>query len=93
MSKDFPAIIVNRILLPMINEAVNTLYEGVVQAIDTAIGLGANDPIGPLRLADLNGLDTCLTVMQVLHEGLALHSAHEIRRHRLAWQENPAGLL
>jgi 3-hydroxybutyryl-CoA dehydrogenase len=73
MSEDFPAFIVNRILLPMINEAVYTLYEGVgtVEAIDTAMRLGANHPMGPLQLADFIGLDTCLSVMQVLHEGLA----------------------
>jgi 3-hydroxybutyryl-CoA dehydrogenase len=73
LSEDFPAFIVNRILLPMINEAVYTLYEGVgtVDAIDTAMRLGANHPMGPLQLADFIGLDTCLAVMQVLHEGLA----------------------
>ena len=73
MSEDFPAFIVNRILLPMINEAIYTLYEGVgsVEAIDTAMRLGANHPMGPLQLADFIGLDTCLSVMQVLHEGLA----------------------
>jgi 3-hydroxybutyryl-CoA dehydrogenase len=73
MSEDFPAFIVNRILLPMINEAIYTLYEGVgsVDAIDTAMRLGANHPMGPLQLADFIGLDTCLAVMQVLHEGLA----------------------
>ena len=73
MSEDFPAFIVNRILLPMINEAVYTLYEGVgsVESIDTALRLGANHPMGPLQLADFIGLDTCLSVMQVLHEGLA----------------------
>jgi len=73
MSEDFPAFIVNRILLPMINEAVYTLYEGVgsVESIDTAMRLGANHPMGPLQLADFIGLDTCLSVMQVLHEGLA----------------------
>jgi len=73
VSEDFPAFIVNRILLPMINEAVYTLYEGVgnVDAIDTAMRLGANHPMGPLQLADFIGLDTCLSVMQVLHEGLA----------------------
>ena len=73
MSEDFPAFIVNRILLPMINEAVYTLYEGVgsVDSIDTAMRLGANHPMGPLQLADFIGLDTCLSVMQVLHEGLA----------------------
>ena len=72
-SEDFPAFIVNRILLPMINEAVYTLYEGVgtVHAIDTALKLGAHHPMGPLELADFIGLDTCLSVMQVLHEGLA----------------------
>ena len=73
VSEDFPAFIVNRILLPMINEAIYTLYEGVgsVEAIDTAMKLGANHPMGPLQLADFIGLDTCLSVMQVLHEGLA----------------------
>jgi 3-hydroxybutyryl-CoA dehydrogenase len=73
VSEDFPAFIVNRILLPMINEAIYTLYEGVgsVDAIDTAMRLGANHPMGPLQLADFIGLDTCLSVMQVLHEGLA----------------------
>jgi len=72
-AEDFPAFIVNRILLPMINEAVYTLYEGVgsVDAIDTAMKLGAHHPMGPLELADFIGLDTCLSVMQVLHEGLA----------------------
>ena len=73
VSEDFPAFIVNRILLPMINEAIYTLYEGVgsVEAIDTAMKLGANHPMGPLSLADFIGLDTLLSVMQVLHEGLA----------------------
>ncbi len=73
VSEDFPAFIVNRILLPMINEAVYTLYEGVgtVDAIDKALKLGANHPMGPLELADFIGLDTCLSVMQVLYEGLA----------------------
>ena len=73
VSEDFPAFIVNRILLPMINEAVYTLHEGIgsVEAIDTAMRLGANHPMGPLQLADFIGLDTCLAVMQVLHEGLA----------------------
>ena len=73
VSEDFPAFIVNRILLPMINEAIYTLYEGVgnVEAIDTAMRLGAHHPMGPLELADFIGLDTCLAVMQVLHEGLA----------------------
>ena len=72
-AEDFPAFIVNRILLPMINEAVYTLYEGVgsVEAIDTAMRLGANHPMGPLQLADFIGLDTALSVMQVLYEGLA----------------------
>ena len=72
-AEDFPAFIVNRILLPMINEAVYTLYEGVgnVESIDTAMKLGANHPMGPLALADFIGLDTCLAVMQVLYEGLA----------------------
>ena len=72
-SEDFPAFIVNRILLPMINEAVYTLYEGVgsVEAIDTSMKLGAHHPMGPLELADFIGLDTCLSVMQVLHDGLA----------------------
>jgi len=72
-AEDFPAFIVNRILLPMINEAVYTLYEGVgnVQSIDTALRLGANHPMGPLQLADFIGLDTCLSIMHVLHDGLA----------------------
>jgi len=72
VSEDFPAFIVNRILLPMINEAVYTLYEGVgsVEAIDIALKLGANHPMGPLELADFIGLDVCLAVMQVLYEGL-----------------------
>jgi 3-hydroxybutyryl-CoA dehydrogenase len=73
VSEDFPAFIVNRILLPMINEAIYTLHEGVgsVEAIDTAMRLGANHPMGPLQLADFIGLDTCLSIMQVLHDGLA----------------------
>jgi 3-hydroxybutyryl-CoA dehydrogenase len=73
VSEDFPAFMVNRVLLPMINEAVYTLYEGVgsVDAIDTAIRLGAHHPMGPLQLADFIGLDTCLSIMQVLYEGLA----------------------
>ncbi|MEQ1577337.1 MAG: 3-hydroxybutyryl-CoA dehydrogenase [Hyphomicrobium sp.] len=73
VSEDFPAFIVNRILLPMINEAVYTLYEGVgtVEAIDKAMKLGAHHPMGPLELADFIGLDTCLSVMQVLYEGLS----------------------
>ncbi len=72
-SEDFPAFIVNRILMPMINEAVYTLYEGVgtVQSIDTSLKLGANHPMGPLELADFIGLDTCLAIMNVLHDGLA----------------------
>ncbi len=72
-AEDFPAFIVNRILLPMINEAVYTLYEGVgsVQSIDTAMRLGANHPMGPLQLADFIGLDTCLAVMHMLYDGLA----------------------
>jgi 3-hydroxybutyryl-CoA dehydrogenase len=73
VSEDFPAFMVNRILLPMINEAVYTLYEGVgsVESIDTALKLGANHPMGPLQLADFIGLDTCLSIMQVLYEGLS----------------------
>jgi 3-hydroxybutyryl-CoA dehydrogenase len=72
-AEDFPAFIVNRILMPMINEAVYTLYEGVgtVTSIDTSMKLGANHPMGPLELADFIGLDTCLAIMNVLHEGLA----------------------
>ncbi|UWQ14702.1 3-hydroxybutyryl-CoA dehydrogenase [Aliiroseovarius sp. M344] len=72
-AEDFPAFIVNRILMPMINEAVYTLYEGVgsVKSIDTSLKLGANHPMGPLELADFIGLDTCLAIMNVLHEGLA----------------------
>ena len=73
ISEDFPAFIVNRVLLPMINEAVYTLHEGIgsVKDIDTAMKLGANHPMGPLELADFIGLDTCLAVMQVLYDGLA----------------------
>ena len=73
VSEDFPAFIVNRVLMPMINEAIYTLYEGVgsVEAIDTGLKLGANHPMGPLALADFIGLDTCLAIMQVLYEGLA----------------------
>jgi 3-hydroxybutyryl-CoA dehydrogenase len=73
VAEDFPAFIVNRILLPMINEAVYTLYEGVgsVEAIDLAMRLGAKHPMGPLQLADFIGLDTCLAIMQVLYDGLA----------------------
>ena len=72
-AEDFPAFIVNRILMPMINEAVYTLYEGVgtVTSIDTSMKLGANHPMGPLELADFIGLDTCLAIMNVLHDGLA----------------------
>jgi 3-hydroxybutyryl-CoA dehydrogenase len=72
-SEDFPAFIVNRILMPMINEAVYTLYEGVgsVESIDRSLKLGANHPMGPLELADFIGLDTCLAIMNVLHDGLA----------------------
>lgn len=72
-AEDFPAFIVNRILMPMINEAIYTLYEGVgtVESIDTSLKLGANHPMGPLALADFIGLDTCLAIMNVLHEGLA----------------------
>jgi 3-hydroxybutyryl-CoA dehydrogenase len=73
LAEDFPAFIVNRILLPMINEAIYTLYEGVgtVDSIDTAMKLGANHPMGPLELADFIGLDTCLAIMSVLYDGLA----------------------
>jgi 3-hydroxybutyryl-CoA dehydrogenase len=80
-AEDFPAFIVNRILLPMINEAVYTLYEGVgsVEAIDTAMKLGANHPMGPLELADFIGLDTCLSVMQVLHEAWRIPSTAPAR--------------
>ncbi|MXU63938.1 3-hydroxybutyryl-CoA dehydrogenase [Oceanomicrobium pacificus] len=72
-AEDFPAFIVNRILMPMINEAIYTLYEGVgtVESIDVSLKLGANHPMGPLELADFIGLDTCLAIMNVLHEGLA----------------------
>ncbi|WP_084399293.1 3-hydroxybutyryl-CoA dehydrogenase [Henriciella aquimarina] len=72
-AEDYPAFIVNRVLVPMINEAVYALYEGVgtVESIDTAMRLGANHPMGPLQLADFIGLDTCLSIMQVLHDGLA----------------------
>ena len=73
VAEDFPAFIVNRILVPMINEAIYALYEGVasVAAIDTALKLGANHRLGPLELADFIGLDTCLSIMQVLYEGLS----------------------
>jgi 3-hydroxybutyryl-CoA dehydrogenase len=72
-AQDFPAFIVNRILVPMINEAAYTLYEGVgdIRSIDTAMKLGANHPMGPLELADFIGLDTCLSIMQVVHQGMA----------------------
>ena len=101
VAEDFPAFIVNRILLPMINEAIYTLYEGVgnVEGIDTAMRLGAHHPMGPLELADFIGLDTCLSVMQVLHEGLAdfeipaVPAAGEICRGRLARQEGRPRLL
>ena len=100
-AEDFPAFIVNRILLPMINEAVYTLYEGVgtVEAIDTAMKLGANHPMGPLELADFIGLDTCLSIMKVLYEGLAdfevpaLSAAGEVCRGRLARPQGRARLL
>jgi 3-hydroxybutyryl-CoA dehydrogenase len=73
VAEDFPAFIVNRVLMPMLNEAIYTLYEGVgsVDAIDTSMRLGAHHPMGPLELADFIGLDTCLSIMQALHEGLA----------------------
>ena len=73
VAEDFPAFIVNRVLLPMVNEAIYTLYEGVgsVESIDTALKLGANHPMGPLELADFIGLDTCLSIMHVLYDGLA----------------------
>ena len=101
VAEDFPAFIVNRVLMPMINEAIYTLYEGVgnVEAIDTAMRLGAHHPMGPLELADFIGLDTCLSVMQVLHDGLAdfeipaLPAAGEIRRGRLARPQDAARLL
>ena len=101
VAEDFPAFIVNRILLPMINEAIYTLYEGVgnVEGIDTAMRLGAHHPMGPLELADFIGLDTCLSVMQVLHEGLAdfevsaVPAAREICRGRLARPQDAARLL
>ena len=101
VSEDFPAFIVNRILLPMINEAIYTLYEGVgnVEAIDAAMKLGAHHPMGPLELADFIGLDTCLSIMQVLHEGAggfevsAVSVAGEICRGRLARPQDPARLL
>ena len=100
-AEDFPAFIVNRILMPMINEAVYTLYEGVgsVKSIDESLKLGANHPMGPLELADFIGLDTCLAIMNVLHEGLgghqisALPAAVEICRGGLAGPEDPARVL
>ena len=101
VAEDFPAFIVNRILLPMINEAIYTLYEGVgtVDAIDTAMKLGAHHPMGPLELADFIGLDTCLSIMQVLHDGLVgfqippLPAPGEIRRGGLARPEDRPRLL
>jgi len=73
VAEDFPGFIVNRILVPMINEAVYAVYEGVgtIASIDIGLKLGANHPMGPLELADFIGLDTCLSIMQVLHEGLS----------------------
>jgi len=73
VSEDFPGFIVNRILIPMINEAIYTLHEGIgsVESIDASMRLGANHPMGPFQLADFIGLDTCLSIMQVLHDGLA----------------------
>lgn len=73
VSEDFPGFIVNRILIPMINEAAYVLYEGVgsVESIDSSMRLGANHPMGPLELADFIGLDTCVAIMKTLHEGLA----------------------
>ncbi|MBB3996285.1 3-hydroxybutyryl-CoA dehydrogenase [Aureimonas pseudogalii] len=73
VSEDFPGFIVNRVLMPMINEAIYTLHEGVgtIESIDTSMKLGANHPMGPFQLADFIGLDTCLSIMQVLHDGLA----------------------
>ncbi|MHC2641541.1 3-hydroxybutyryl-CoA dehydrogenase [Bradyrhizobium liaoningense] len=101
VSEDFPAFIVNRILLPMINEAIYTLYEGVgnVEAIDAAMKLGAHHPMGPLELADFIGLDTCLSIMQVLHEGLADSKYRpcpllvKYVERRLARPQDPARLL
>ncbi|MHC2948056.1 3-hydroxybutyryl-CoA dehydrogenase [Bradyrhizobium diazoefficiens] len=101
VSEDFPAFIVNRILLPMINEAIYTLYEGVgnVEAIDAAMKLGAHHPMGPLELADFIGLDTCLSIMQVLARGPrrlqvpSVPAPGEIRRGRLARPQDPARLL
>src|SRR6201746_733962 len=92
VSEDFPAFIVNRILLAMINEAIYTLYEGVgnVEAIDAAMKLGAHHPMGPLELADFIGLDTCLSIMQVLHAGLA---DSKYRPCQLVVKDVEAGLL
>ena len=100
-AEDFPAFIVNRVLVPMINEAIYTLYEGVgtVDAIDTALKLGANHPMGPLELGDFIGLDTVLSIMNVLHDGLAdfevpaLSSSGEICRGRMARAEGWTRLL
>ena len=100
-AEDFPAFIVNRILMPMINEAVYTLYEGVgsVKSIDESMKLGANHPMGPLELADFIGLDTCLAIMNVLHEGLAdtkyrpCPALDQICRGRLAGPQNSARFL
>ena len=101
VAEDFPGFIVNRILLPMINEAIYTLHEGVgtIEAIDTAMRLGAHHPIGPLQLADFIGLDTCLSIMQVLHDGLvgfevpAVPASGEICRGRMARAEGRARFL
>ncbi len=101
VAEDFPAFIVNRILVPMINEAVYALYEGVgsVSGIDTSMRLGANHPMGPLELADFIGLDTCLSIMQVLYDGLVgqqippLPAAGEIRRGRLAGPQDRPRVL
>ena len=101
MAEDFPAFIVNRILMPMVNEAIYALYEGVgtVQAIDTAMKLGAHHRMGPLELADFIGLDTCHSIMQTLYEGLAdskyrpLPAAREVRRGGLARPQDRQGLL
>ena len=100
-AEDFPAFIVNRILMPMINEAVYTLYEGVgsVQSIDQSMKLGANHPMGPLELADFIGLDTCLAIMNVLHDGLAdtkyrpCPAADEICGSGLVRSQNPTRFL
>ncbi len=100
-AEDFPAFIVNRILMPMINEAVYTLYEGVgsVSSIDSAMKLGTNHPMGPLELADFIGLDTCLAIMNVLHDGLAdtkyrpCPAVDEICRGRLAGPQDGPRLL